>query len=156
MALPAQPVTGLGPDGDSTVIALWRADFVEDETANNDRSLRIPINEEWHILNVFVEYVSSAVAGNRQLVLEIQDPAGDAVAQIVPDIVQAASLTRIYEFAPGLSDLDAFRDTNYLTTPIPPTWIFGPRSLIRVYDNNAVSNADAMQIHISIAKRRIA
>ena len=156
MALPAQPVTGIGPDGNSTVIALWRHALLETEAPNvHDEFWRVPLAQEYHILNIYVELTTDANAGNRQLVIEIQDPEGDVVAQIIPNIIQAASLTRIYNFAPGLADPDAFRDTTFIPVAIPPTWIWGPRYLIRVYDNNAVSATDDMIVHISIARRRL-
>ena len=69
--------------------------------------------------------------------------------------VQGASLTRYYLLTSEIVDLTAFRDTDYLTTPIPEFTL--PASyIIRVWDNAAVdAAADDMVVHIRRSIRTV-
>lgn len=134
----------------------WQIWHESDLTANdNDKTIQVPANYEWQILFVYVEYTSDANAGNRQLELQILDAGNTMIGQVRPGIVQAASLTRYYMFAPSLADLAAFRDTDYLMTPFPPTVFLPTAYSIRVFDNNGVSALDDFNFHIHLARREI-
>jgi len=136
----------------------WRVATIQDETLNDsDKSFAVPASTERHVLNIWVEFTSTATVGNRQLVVEVQDSTTDVLAQWArPGVVQAASLTRHYEFAPGLPDDLAFRDTDYLRTPIPTTGLLKATDILRVYDNNAVdAAADDMVVMIMYADRTV-
>jgi hypothetical protein len=100
----------------------------------------VPVGEIWKIKSIWAELFTTAAAGNRQLEVTVLDTGLQVVATMVAGAVQAASLTRYYLFAPGLPDLAAFRDTSYLTTPLPELLIpAGYR--IKVWDNKAVAAA---------------
>ena len=153
-----------GPGGgDNTVTNpifvtdVWRVGLVSDEGANdNDKTvITVPGQEEIQILWVWVEYTSDATVGDRQLVVEVQDAANDVIAQFRVGEVQAASLTRYYILAPALADLEAFRDTDYLMTPLPPTLILRAGDQLRVYDNNNVAGTDDLVIQVQAAEREI-
>jgi len=153
-----------GPGGGSTSVTnpiyvtdVWRVTLVSDEGANdNDKTvITVPGDEEIQILWVWIEYTSDANAGNRQLVVEVQDTASDVIAQFRVGAVQAASLTRYYMLASSLADLTTFRDTDYLMTPLPPTLILREGDQLRVYDNNGVSAADDMVVQVQVAEREI-
>jgi len=136
----------------------WRVATITDVTANDsDKSFTVPASTERHILGIWVEYTSTATVGDRQLVIEIQIAGPDVTAQWArAGLVQAASLIYYYEFAPGLADLTAVRDTDYLTTPIPTTSVLKAADILRVYDNNAVAvAADDMIVHIQHADRSV-
>jgi len=136
----------------------WRVSLLSDEAADDsDKSFTVPASTEYQILWIWVEYTSTATAGNRQLVIEVQESAPDVIGQLArAGAVQAASLTRYYQFGPGLADLVGFRDTNYLTTPIPPTTILRAGDILRIYDNKAIAAAaDDMIVQIQIASRAV-
>ena len=136
----------------------WRVSLQADETADDsDKTFTVPASTEWQILWIWVEYTSTAAAGDRQLEIQVQDAAADVIANLArAGVVQAASLTRYYQFGPGLADLGAFRDTDYLTTPIPPTTILQAGDILRIYDNNAVAAAaDDMICQVKIASRTV-
>jgi len=136
----------------------WRVSLLSDETADDsDKSFTVPADTEYQILWIWVEYTSTAAAGNRQLEIQVQDAVADVIAHLArAGAVQAASLTRYYQFGPGLADLGAFRDTDYLTTPIPPTSILQAGDILRIWDNNAVAAAaDDMICQIQIASRTV-
>lgn len=131
----------------------WADELLSDETTNDsDKSFTVPAGRNWHVLWVWVEYTSTAAVGNRQLVIQTQDTAADVIAEPArAGVVQAASLTRNYMFASSLADLLGFRDTAYLTTPLPPTLILGPGDIIRIYDNKAIAAAaDDMIVQMKV------
>jgi len=141
-----------------SVLDTWRVATISDTALNDsDKSFTVPASTERHILNIWVEFTSTATVGDRQLVVEIQIAGPDTTAQWArAGVVQAASLTYYYEFGPGLADLTAVRDTNYLTTPIPPTAVLKAADVLRIYDNNAVAAAaDDMVVHIQHADRTV-
>ena len=136
------------------IIDVWTVALASDEGANdNDKTITVVADQLWHVLWVWVEYTSDANAGNRQIAIELQDAANDVIAQFRAGVVQAASLTRYYLFAPAMADLDAFRDTDYLMTPLPPTVLLPAGYQVRVYDNNGVAAGDDMVIQMQYAYR---
>ena len=55
----------------------------------------------------------------------------------------------------ALADLTAFRDTDYLMTPLPPTLILRAGDQLRVYDNNNVAGTDDMVVQTQFAEREV-
>ena len=141
-----------------TMVNRWSIETTSDTALNDsDKSFTVPVGTEWQILNIWVEYTSTADVGDRQLVIEVQSSTPDVTAHWArAGVVQAASLTYYYEFAPGLADLTALRDTDYLTTPIPTTSLLKAGDILRVYDNNAVAAAaDDVIVHVQWAGRAV-
>jgi len=135
----------------------WRADLQSDETANDsDKSFTVPASTEWQILWIWVELTTTATAGARQLVVQLQDSGSDVIGQVRVGVTQAASLTYNYMIASSLADLTALRDTDWLMTPFPPTTVLEAGDKIRIYDNNAVdAAADDMVVQMGIAARGV-
>jgi hypothetical protein len=135
----------------------WRISLVSDETLDdNDKTvITVPTGEEIQILWIWVEFVTTATVGNRQLAIQIQDSDSDIIGEFRPGIVQAASLTRYYMFGCALADMGSFRDTDYLSCPIAPTLILSGGNKIRIYDNNNVDSDDDLIVQIQVATREI-
>lgn len=132
----------------------WSVRYEDDESLNdNDKTFTVTAGMVWHLLAARVEFTSDATVGNRQLELRILDAANDTQWSVVPDLVQAASLTYNYNFGPSMSDLDAVRDTTWVSTPFPPTLILPAGSQINIFDNNNVAAGDDMIVHLLIAER---
>lgn len=134
----------------------WTPSLRVDETANDsDKSFTVPASTEWIVKWVWVELTTDAAAGNRQMEVQIQDSAADVIAQFRAGVVQAASLARYYQFSPFVSDLTAFRDTTYLSTPMPEVHI--PASyVVRVWDNKAIAAAaDDMIVQMMVLARTV-
>jgi len=150
-------------DVDTNLTALleaagWAVASLSDETADDsDKTFTVPAAKEYQILWIWVEFTSTATAGNRQLVIELQDAAGDVIAQAArAGVIQAASLSRNYLFAPAVADMVTFRDTDYTTCPIPPTVFLGAGQKIRIYDKAAVAAAaDDMIVQMQVASRSV-
>lgn len=132
----------------------WSFTLVSDETVDDsDKTFTVPAATTYQILWIWVEYTSTAVAGNRQLEIQILDSGADVIGEYRVSVVQAASLTRYYMFAPALADLLGFRDTDYLMTCIAPTTFLPAGYALRVWDNNAVdAAADDMIVQIMVAE----
>jgi len=133
----------------------WGITYIDDEALNDsDKVIVLNALYVWHILAIRVEFASDANAGARQLAIEIRNIDNDVQWEVRPDLTQAASLTYFYNFGSSMSDLDDVRDTDWVSTPIPPTLILPAGSDLRIYDNNAISAAgDDMIIHITAGWR---
>lgn len=127
----------------------WVATLKIDEAADDsDKKFLVATGEEWIVKSIWIELTTTADAGDRLLVVEIQDTADDVVDQVRVGIVQAASITRYYHLAPGAPNLTAFIDTDYLSTPIPE-WHLPAGYDIRVYDVKAIqAGADDMIVQM--------
>lgn len=134
----------------------WHPSLSSDENLNDsDKTFSVPASTEWRVKWIWVEYTSTAAAGNRQLAIEIQDDAADVIAQVRVGLVQAASLVRYYLLAPNITELAAFRDTDYLST-IMPEWILPAAYVVRVWDKNAVAAAaDDVIIQMQVEARSV-
>ena len=145
----------LDSDGRLIINDAWAPALQADETLNDsDKSITVTAGYEWKIQWIWVELTTTAVAGNRQMVVQIQDAATDVVFQMRAGIVQAASLTRYYLFAPMGAEIVAFRDTDFLYAPLPPVIHLPASYVIRVYDNAAVdAAADDMVVQMMVQQR---
>jgi hypothetical protein len=135
----------------------WDVVTVSDETADDsDKTITVPARYEYQVLWIWIELTTTATVGDRQLQIDLRDAADDVIGQVRVGAVQAASLTRYYMLAPALADHGAFRDTDYLMTPLPPT-VFLPAGYdIRIFDNNAVAAAaDDMVVQMQVARRPV-
>jgi hypothetical protein len=139
------------------VIDTWTLSLQSDETDNDsDKNFTVGAGLEWQILWIWVEYTSDANAGNRQLEIQFRDAADDVIGSVRAGTTQAASLTRYYMFGPALADLAAFRDTDYLMTPMPPTVFLSAGYDVRIFDNNAVAAAtDDMVVQMMVAQKPV-
>lgn len=135
----------------------WTITGVEDVTPNDsNKQWEVPVGQEWQILWIQVEYISSGTAGNRQLEVGIARSGALYTRWAVAGATQAASLTRYYTFAPGLADLTSFRDTDYLTTPLPVTSLLQGGDTLQIFDNKAIdAAADDMSVRVQYGWRAI-
>ena len=127
-----------------------------EEAANDsDKSFAVPASTEWIIKSIWVELTTTGTGGDRQMEIQIQDDSADVIMSMRAGLVQAASLTYNYLFAPNIADLTALRDVDYLSTLIPELWL--PASYgVRVFDNNAVdAAADDMIVQIRYASSTV-
>jgi len=106
------------------------------------------------LFTIFIDLTTSADVGDRQLQIVIQNAQARTIADFRPNVVQAASLQRFYNFGPSLANQLAFYDTVQLQTPIPPTLFLKGGYTIRVFDNNAVAvAADDMLVTLAYGRR---
>jgi hypothetical protein len=122
-----------------------------DTIANSsDKVITIPAGYTWIILGIRVTFVSSASTGNRQLVIQFRDESNNVLFDVRAGAVQAAGVTRYYNFGSGMPDMTSFRDTDYLSTPLPSGFRLDEGFDIRVYDKSAIdASADDMTIAIT-------
>lgn len=125
-----------------------------EETADDsDKALTVPAGKVWIFQSLRVEFTATATVGNRQVAVQVRDDTADVVFEVVAGAVQAASEARNYHFAPQVADLTAFRDTDFLSTPMPAL-VLPAGYDIRIFDNNAVdAAADDMIVQALVIQR---
>ena len=134
----------------------WSPSLQAEESANDsDKEFNVPDSTEWRVKWIWVEYTADANAGNRQLEIQIQDDADDVIAQVRAGQTVAATQVRYFLFAPHCADLTAYRDTDYLMTPMPE-WILSAGYDVRIWDNAAISAAgDDMNVQMMVEARSV-
>lgn len=159
------PTTGLPMGATATPIPVsvtlddgWTIDRYED-TADNDSSKQweVPAGWLWQFLWLDVTLTTSATVGNRQLELRVQRAGAVKWTTLArAGAVQAASVARYYHFAPGVADLTAFRDTDWLSTPVAVTTILQGGDTVRIWDKAAIAPAaDEMYVWFQFAKKEL-
>lgn len=134
----------------------WAPSLEVDEAADDsDKSFTVPANTRWRIQSIWVELTTTADAGDRQMGIDVLDDSSDVILQIRAGIVQAASVTRYYLFAPHVTELTAFRDTDQLTTIFPELEL--PAGyIVRVWDTDAIqAAADDMVVQMLLKARTV-
>jgi hypothetical protein len=101
------------------------------------------------ILQVHIVNVTTATAGNRQIVMHIQDDTDTIVADYHAGSTQAASLTRHYVFGQGVYRETSFVDGS-IQCPFPAEGtVLLPGWDLRVYDSGAIAAAaDDMTVDV--------
>lgn len=118
----------------------WIQILTTDITTNSStKSFTVPAGKFWQIQSLYCTLVSNATVGNRQMAVDIIS-GSTVIARFTAGAVQAASVTRNYMFAPHVSDLTAFRDTAYLSTPLAEL-VLPQNFIIKAYDKTAVDAA---------------
>lgn len=94
------------------------------------------------ILSLLVQYITSAVAGNRQFRLRVEDTiTGIAQFRETVDINQAASSGFFYNFFPGVQR-DTAAINSALNVPFPPEFFLSRTSSLLWDDRNGVDVAN--------------
>jgi len=115
----------------------WSVGFVQDITEDDsDKTFTVPVNQEWEILWIYVQYTTTATGDSRQLEIQIID-SGNIIAQWQTGTTQLANLTYNYLFGVGIPDLISVRNINYLMTPLLGTAYLTAEQSIRIWDKNA-------------------
>lgn len=142
-------------DADGRLIVTDKSEFeVEKDVLANDsdKSFTVPAGEIWELLAARIILASTATVGNRQICIEITDGT-DVILRILAGAVQAASLTRYYNFYQGAPNLTAFIDTTHLCNPLPSKLQLAAGYVIRIYDKTAVdAAADDMSVYLTVSK----
>ena len=113
---------------------------------DSDKTTTIPVTERWEVRHIFVELITTATVGSRQLRLVISDKNGGELFAVDLDATIAASLTetRTVSVFPGSS-------TNTVIRPSLPCPVGGS---IRIFDSAAIdAAADDMTVRILADKR---
>lgn len=127
----------------------WLGTTLSRQTGTNTYSYSaVPSSRTWHVYSLRVDYTSSATAGTRQIVVEWLDGSSNIIAAFRAGTTQAASLTRIYQGGIGLPDMTAFRDTDFLSFPIPAGWELPAGHVLRVRDNKNIHTGDSFTVSL--------
>jgi len=129
-------------------INVQEGDFFEgrDIVANDsDKSIVVPDNERWKILSLGVHYTASADVGNRTLVVEILDAAGNIMAAYQMAFNMAASSVHQINFKEHsddwtLKDLGGSYGRT-IDTPFDFPLVLLERQSIRIFDVETIAAA---------------
>lgn len=144
----------IGTNNQVEAVAIVMPVETRRDAALNDsnKSWVVPDGEMWKILWAHVRYTSSADVGNRQMTFLIKDADGNEIFDIAAGIVQAAGLTRHYNFAQGVYRETAFA-ADELQTPIPVDCYLPAGYTLQFYDSAAVAvAADDMIVNFAIQR----
>lgn len=92
-----------------------------------------------------LDYTSDATVGNRQIAMEVLDSADAKLFSVSAGAVQAASLTRDYEFLQGIYRETSFVDGE-IQVAVPNSLVIKPGQKLKFYDSANISAADTMLI----------
>lgn len=155
---PAAPIYLVDFEGQVLGTDWLVANFQDVSVDDIDKSWTVPDGQEWQILWIQVRLETTATAGDRQMEVMIEHP-GTVMSPIgtwaSSGVVQAASNTYHYIFAPGLADLTSERDSDKITTPIPVTDILRAGDLLRVRENTGTDGSDDMNVWVQYAWREV-
>lgn len=126
---------------------------VLDATLNDsDKSFVVPAGEVWKLNWAHVELISTATVGNRQIAMNVKDASGNVIYSIAAGIVQAASLTRHFNFAQGVYRETAFV-ANEIQVPIPMDLWLSEGFTLQFLDSAAIAvAADDMTVAFQVSK----
>lgn len=124
-------------------------------TANDsDKTFTVGTGRTWKLQWISVDLVSTATVGNRQVDIVIGDGT-NTILTVNAGAVQAASLTRHYQFYDTAPNETAFVGTN-IRNPLPFNMVLLPGWTVRVYDSAAVdAAADDMTVNLVYNERSI-
>ncbi len=128
--------------------------LILDVTADlSDKSFVVPGGRRYKLYYGQITLISTAVAGNRQMALEVKDDSANVIFRSLAGAVQAASLTREYHFAPNPVREAAFVN-GQIMVPTPPDLILLPGWTLRFYDTAAIdAAADDMTVAALVENR---
>lgn len=121
-------------------------DLTEDDS---DKVIAVPAGESWELLGIYVDLTTTVAVGDRQLEIQIRDPAGAAFLRIEFAEVQAASVSnKLYAAARGLA-AEVHIAAEMLLEQLPHLYL--PSGFdIRVFDSAAVAAAaDDMLVRVN-------
>lgn len=122
----------------------------DDVVNNSDKPFVVPAGRRYKLYHAFIELITTATVGNRQMALEVQDDSANVVFRSLAGTTQAASLTREYHFAPNPVREAAFVN-GQIMVPTPPDLILLPGWTLRVYDTAAIdAAADDMTVSLTL------
>lgn len=138
----------------------WRISTLSFTTANDTNvDFTVPANTEYQILSVRASLVTTATVGDRQMALQWLDASDNILNEAVAPSVQTASLTRVYQWTPGMvqeSDFVTIGSLVWLPMILPSVPLAAGQKL-RVLDRAAIAAAaDDLTIYVQVASRSVA
>lgn len=125
----------------------------ENTADDSDKTFTVPTGKEWIMEWIHIILITTATAGNRQIVIEVKDESAQLMYDLHAGAVQAASLTRHYMALPGIYRETAFVD-GQIQMALPQKMVLKPGWTIRMYDSAAVdAAADDMTVSFGYEER---
>lgn len=141
--------------GQIQTLDSWRVAQASDLNLNdNSKTLVVPASTEWEVLSVRIESITTANAGNRQIVVEALDASDNILTEAIAGVVQAGGATLYYLFAQAVERMGALVDTSYITVTLSPIFLTAGWKL-RVRDSKNIDPLDDLLIRAIISSRTV-
>lgn len=119
------------------------------DTDDSDKIFTVPSNHIWELLYIWCELVTTGTAGNRTMLLDVQDDNDSIMARFTIGVVIGANLTRDWTWISGGYEEQSVIE-NTIMIPIGGPLILPEGWDVRIYDANAVdANADDLTIALT-------
>ncbi len=136
------------------VVSVANPSLQADEaTGDNTKILTVTAGEEWRLLLVHVEIITTGTVGNRTASLQMRDDADDEIHRNLAGANQAQRTTRHYEWAPGFPAETAFV-SNALKMPLPDVWLPAGYD-VRITDNLTIDVTDTVNVQMLVDARTV-
>jgi hypothetical protein len=122
-----------------------------DGAANDsDKTITVPSGKIWEIISIWIELVTTADAGNRQMQIDIRDDGDDVIYSLLAKNVQVASQTEHYACSQnGQEPAETVAGKHFI--PIPVGLMLPAGYNVRIYDSAAIAAAaDDMVIQMIV------
>jgi hypothetical protein len=149
--LPGARPSGARPGPLGAVAGSGASMLVNDTTVDDsDKTFAVPAGEEWEILTIWVEIVTTATAGNRNVQLRFLDASANEIGRLRNGALVAASTTRNHVFGPEFPREATFpTNTSENVNPLGGPSILPAGFSVRVFDGAAVDAAgDDLKVRI--------
>lgn len=130
---------------------LVNPELQSDETANDsDKTFTVGTLEIWQILSIWVEFISTATHGDRQIQIDIRDDSNDVIYSVLAKNKQSPETTEYYAISPnGQEPAETTPGRHFI--PIPPGLLLPASYDIRIYDSAAIDvEGDDMVIQFMV------
>lgn len=137
---------------------LWRPSFDYGSSSEiNIQTITVPAGFEWHVLSVFIDYAASDTVATRQIRIQERDPNDVVLLEIVPAVTIVASEQKYFSMYPGAVDMTGVRDTDHVTTPLPPGLILPPGYDLYFNEESSgdTTSSEAMDVRVYYQYRRV-
>lgn len=126
---------------------VLKSDVVVDQS---DKTFTVTAGKQWWVKSIYVTLISTATVGNRQVDVLFTTAADVPICKAVAGAVQAATLTRLYCFAPLNPQETTFTNT-LMFRAIPDKLVLPAGYKVRVYDSAAIAPAaDDMTVQMLV------
>lgn len=135
----------------------WRFNSIGDTSAGNDKDLIAGDSSlEYWVQSIRIEVTASDSMGDRVPVVQIQDADTVVISEFRPLTATAASESRFYEFAPGITVSTEIVDTDWIPGNIPEHFVVPAAHQLRIFDENDVdASSDTFDVRVKLGVRHV-
>lgn len=117
---------------------------------DSDKTITVPENKTWDIHWIFAQLITTATAGNRNMLILILDPSGNVLFRQFASALQIASTTERYNYIKGIAEPSEVVAAVH-NIPLPTNLMLPAGYQIQILDDTGVAaTADDLSIFIMV------